>query len=137
MERGGSGGLERAKTLLDCLTDDQNLHVRYHQKVILEIEKDKLSRQGADRAPAGSMPSYTLHRIIWSDGRPSLHHEDYSVCEDGQAVGRIYGISSGLGPAGYVWSIYGQSDSGLAPTLDEAQAEWQAAYERKARYDLS
>jgi CheY-like chemotaxis protein len=81
----------------------------------------------------GRMPSYTLHRIIWSDGRPSLDPEDYSVREDGQAVGRIYRASIGLGPAGYVWSIYGQPDHGFAPTLDEAKAEWQAAYERKAR----
>jgi len=85
----------------------------------------------------GPMPSYTLHRIIWSDGRPSLDPEDYSVREGGRAVGRIYRTSSTLGPAGYVWSIYGQPDHGFAPTLDEAKAKWQAAYERKARYDLS
>jgi CheY-like chemotaxis protein len=91
----------------------------------------------AQRHSPGPAPSYTLHRIIWSDGRPSLDPEDYSVREDGQAVGRIYRASSGLGPAGYVWFIYGRPDRGFAPTLDEAKAEWQAAYERKARYGLS
>ena len=39
MERDGRNGLERAKTLLDCLTDDQNLHQRYHQKIMIAIEK--------------------------------------------------------------------------------------------------
>jgi CheY-like chemotaxis protein len=85
----------------------------------------------------GPTPSYPLHRIIWSDGRPSLDPEDYSVREGGQSVGRIYRASSGFGPAGYVWLIYGRPDHGFAPTLDEATAEWQAAYERKARYELS
>jgi hypothetical protein len=75
---------------------------------------------------------------MWSDGRPSLHpEEDYSVREDGQAVGRIHRTGSGLVPAGYVWSIYGQLDRGFAPTLDEAKAEWQAAYERRTRYELT
>jgi hypothetical protein len=91
----------------------------------------------AEAHSPGSKPSYTLHRIIWSDGRPSPDPEDYSVRGGGQAVGRIYRTSSSLGPAGYVWYIYGQPDHGFAPTLDEATAEWQAAYERKARYDLS
>jgi CheY-like chemotaxis protein len=91
----------------------------------------------AEEHSPGLKPSYTLHRIIWSDGRPSLDPEDYSVQEGGQSVGRIYRTSSGFGPAGYVWSIYGQPNHGFAPTLDEAKAEWQAAYERKPRYDLS
>jgi hypothetical protein len=38
--------LKQAKTLLHCLEDDQNLHERYYQKLLLAIEKDRLLRGG-------------------------------------------------------------------------------------------
>jgi hypothetical protein len=52
------------------------------------------------------------------------------VREDGRDVGRIYRTSGGARGEGYAWFIYGSSKSGFAATLDDAKAEWKAAYAR-------
>jgi hypothetical protein len=75
-------------------------------------------------------PPFTLRRIIWADGQPSLDPEDYSVREGGRAVCRIYHTTGGARGSGFAWFIYGSSRSGFAATLEAATTEWKAAYAR-------
>jgi hypothetical protein len=39
MERHGRDGIQQARTLLNCLIDDQNWHQHYHQNILIAIEK--------------------------------------------------------------------------------------------------
>jgi hypothetical protein len=76
--------------------------------------------------------AFMLRRIIWADGKPSHDPEDYSVREGDRAVGRIYHTTGGARGEGYAWFVYGTSKAGFAATLDDAKAEWKAAYNRVA-----
>ena len=72
---------------------------------------------------------FVLRRIQWSDGSYSRDLEDYSVCDDDEAVGRIYRNSTPQGD-GYAWFIYGSSAHGFAETLEEAREAWKESYLR-------
>ena len=55
--------------------------------------------------------TFTLRRIIWEDGRPSLDPEDYSVTVDGKDVGRRSIARAAPAPRS---SGYGQSTAAAA-----------------------
>lgn len=81
--------------------------------------------------------SFTLKRIIWQDGKPSVR-DDFEVMFEGKAVGRIY--LRNTFHESWHWSIYDdqgpgrtgrRGDDGLADTLDEAKAEFKKAWDRQ------
>ena len=79
--------------------------------------------------------TFTLRRIIWSDGKPSMDREDYRVVHIDKGVGRIYRTTV---PAGerWWWTLYGETTHdrplpcGLTETLDEAIAAFKAAWDK-------
>jgi hypothetical protein len=42
MQRDGHGGIGRARALLDCLIESQDLPESYRQRVLIAIERNKL-----------------------------------------------------------------------------------------------
>ena len=73
------------------------------------------------------MPTYTLLRTQWHDGRVS--ENDYVVKCDGSEVGRIYKTLGVGGQTVWQWTIYGTDKVGREPTLEAAKARWRRAFE--------
>ena len=71
------------------------------------------------------MPTYTLRRTQWDDGRV----DDYIVKCDGEEVGRIYKDVGVKGATVWQWTIYGSDKTGREPTLEAAKARWRGAFE--------
>ena len=72
--------------------------------------------------------TFTLWRIIWDDGKPSLDPDDYEVIEDGKKVGRIYRTLVSGGKQRWRWSVYNRNLGGLVDSLDEAKGAFKAAF---------
>ena len=58
--------------------------------------------------------TFTLRRIIWDDGKPSMDPEDYSVVVDGKIAGRIYRVIAPGGQLRWFWSVYDSDAAGLS-----------------------
>jgi hypothetical protein len=68
---------------------------------------------------------YTLRRT-WPD-----REGDYVVRCDGVEVGRMYRTHGVGGVMVWLWTIYGTPLTGREPTLEEAKAQWRAAFEQR------
>jgi hypothetical protein len=86
--------------------------------------EDKPRTTGRTETGTGNL---TLRRT----NLPNASADDFEVIDAGRAVGRIYLTSGGMRGSGYQWTIYGSARHGFAGTLEEAKAQWRAAYEAR------
>jgi hypothetical protein len=74
---------------------------------------------------------FTLRRIIWPHGKPSLDPEDYSVVVDGKDIGRIYRTLAPGGQQRWRWSLYSRNAGGLVDSIEDANEAFRKAWEAK------